>query len=165
MQYVIITFRQVIFMDASTSGFKSKLIIRSLLHTFVAIVNAFLKNFDANSLDKMYNSVLVLIHAKWERKITHVWLFCFAPSKIYLNNFCKMCQQKAFHPIKFILWFFGLKTCKDDCYLQKINLFIKKIPSNQVLLPLKNQVIVEWFLLSVPYFCDKSGRYLDLNQS
>ena len=29
MQYVIITFRQVIFSDASTSGFKSELIIRS----------------------------------------------------------------------------------------------------------------------------------------
>ena len=53
MQYVIITFRQVIFIDASTSGFKSELIIRSLLHGFVAICNAFLKNFDANSLDKM----------------------------------------------------------------------------------------------------------------
>ena len=53
MQYVIITFRQVIFIDASTSGFKSELIIRSLLHAFVAIVNAILKNFDANSLDEM----------------------------------------------------------------------------------------------------------------
>ena len=53
IQYVMITFRQVIFIDASTSGFKSELIIRSLLHAFVGIFNAFLKNFDANSLDKM----------------------------------------------------------------------------------------------------------------
>ena len=45
MQYVIITFRQVIFIDASTSGFKSELIICSLLHAFVAISNAFLKMF------------------------------------------------------------------------------------------------------------------------
>ena len=54
MPYVIITFRRVIFSDhASTSGFKSELIIRSLLHAFVAIFNAFLKSFDAESLDKM----------------------------------------------------------------------------------------------------------------
>ena len=37
MQYVNITFRQVIFSDTSTSGFKSELIIRSLLHALVAI--------------------------------------------------------------------------------------------------------------------------------
>ena len=54
MQYVIITFRQVIFNDASTSGFKSELIIRSLLHAFVAsLLNVFLKSFDAESLDNM----------------------------------------------------------------------------------------------------------------
>ena len=53
MQYVIITFRQVIFSDASTSGFKSELIIRSLLHAFVAIFDAFRKTFDAERLDKM----------------------------------------------------------------------------------------------------------------
>ena len=53
MPYVIITFRRVIFSDASTSGFKSELIIRSLLHAFVAIFNAFLKSFNAESLDKM----------------------------------------------------------------------------------------------------------------
>ena len=53
MQNVIITFRQVIFIDASTSGFKSELIIRSLLHAFVGIFNAFLRKFDANSLNKM----------------------------------------------------------------------------------------------------------------
>ena len=53
MQYVMITFRQVIFSDASTSGFKSELIIRLLLHAFVASFNAFLKSFDAESLDNM----------------------------------------------------------------------------------------------------------------
>ena len=53
MQYVIINFRHVIFSDTSTSGLKSELIIRSLLHAFVAIFNAFLKSFDAESLDKM----------------------------------------------------------------------------------------------------------------
>ena len=53
MPYVIITFRRVIFSDASTSGFKSELMIRSLLHAFVVIFNSFLKSFDAESLDKM----------------------------------------------------------------------------------------------------------------
>ena len=53
MPYIIITFRRVIFSDASTSGFKSELKLRSLLHAFVAIVNAFLTSFDAESLDKM----------------------------------------------------------------------------------------------------------------
>ena len=41
MQYVIITFRQVIFMDAPTSGFKSDLIIRLWLHAFVTILMFF----------------------------------------------------------------------------------------------------------------------------
>ena len=53
MHYVIITFRRVIFSDASTSGFKPELIVNSLLHAFVAILNAFLKSFDAESIDKM----------------------------------------------------------------------------------------------------------------
>ena len=53
MPYVIIAFRRVIFSDASTSGFKSELKIRSLLDAFVAIFNAFLKCFDAESLDVM----------------------------------------------------------------------------------------------------------------
>ena len=53
MQHVIITFRQEIFSDASTSGFKSELIILSLLQAFVASFNAFLKSFDAEYLDNM----------------------------------------------------------------------------------------------------------------
>ena len=52
LQYVIITFRQVISSDASTSGLKSELIIHSLLHAFVAIFNIFLKCFDAEILAK-----------------------------------------------------------------------------------------------------------------
>ena len=53
MQYVIITYRQVIFSEASTSGFKSELIICSILHAFVASFDAFLKSFDAESLENM----------------------------------------------------------------------------------------------------------------
>ena len=47
------TFRQVIYMDAPTSGFKSELIIRLLLHAFVAFLMLFLKHFEANSLVQM----------------------------------------------------------------------------------------------------------------
>ena len=53
MQYVIIIFRQEILSDAPTSSFKSELISRSFTHALVAIFNAFLKSFDAKSLDKM----------------------------------------------------------------------------------------------------------------
>ena len=53
MPYVINTFRQVIFSDASTSGFKFGLIILSLLHVFVAIFHAFLNRLDAESIGKM----------------------------------------------------------------------------------------------------------------
>ena len=44
--------------------------------------NAFLKSFDAKSLEKILNSALAQIKVKWEWKITEVWRFCFAPSKI-----------------------------------------------------------------------------------
>ena len=64
MQHVIITIRQVIFSDASTSGFISKLINRSSLHAFIASFNDFLKSFDAESFDNMQNRVLVQIQAK-----------------------------------------------------------------------------------------------------
>ena len=53
MQYVIITFRQIILSDASTSGLQSELRIRSWLHAFVAILNAVLKSLYAESFDKI----------------------------------------------------------------------------------------------------------------
>ena len=53
MQHAILIFRQVLFSSASTSGFKSERIVRSLLYAFVANFKAFLKSFDAASLDKM----------------------------------------------------------------------------------------------------------------
>ena len=58
-----------------------------------------------------------------------------------------------------------MKTCKNDSYVQKENLFIKNVPENHVLILLKNPVIVEWFLSPNLYFCDKSKGYLGLNQS
>ena len=77
----------------------------------------------------------------------------------------KAFQQNVLNQLKFILWFFGLESCKDDSYMQIQNLFIKEIPKNHVLQLLKNPVTVEWFLSHIPYFCDKSKEYLDLNQS
>ena len=53
----------------------------------------------------------------------------------------------------------------DDSYLQKENLFVKKITLNYVLLLLKNPVPIDWFLSPIPYFCDESKEYLDLHQS
>ena len=44
--------------------------------------NAFRKSFDAESLEKIFNSALEQIQVKWELKITEVWLFLFVPSKI-----------------------------------------------------------------------------------
>ena len=59
MQYVIITVRQVIFSDASTSGFKFLTDISLMTAYFRGNFNAFLKSFDAESLDKMLNCALV----------------------------------------------------------------------------------------------------------
>ena len=95
------------------------------------------------ALDKMWNGAPVHIQAKWGYEFTEVWLSCFASWKMYLSKFCKAFQQNVLHQIKFILWFFGLKTRKDDIYLQKENVFIKKIPGKKyVLLPFKILVTV-----------------------
>ena len=94
--------------------------------------------------------------------MTDVWLFRFAPSKIY--KFCKAFQQDAFHQISFILWFFGLKTFYGR-QLPSKKLFIKKIPENHDLLLLKNPVTVEWILAPIPYFCNKSKEYLDFDKN
>ena len=51
--------------------------------------NVFLKSFDAESLNKMLNSVLVQIQVKWERKITEVWLFALLPIKFNVTSFVK----------------------------------------------------------------------------
>ena len=127
MPYVIITFRRVIFSDASTSGFKSELILRSLLQLSWQFSMLFFKVLMWNVFTRCKIVLWYRFRQKWELKITEVWIYCFAPSEIYLYKFCKAFQQKSFHQIMFILWFFGMKTCKDDSYLQKENLFIKKI--------------------------------------
>ena len=170
MQYVIITFRQVIFSDASTSGLKSELIINSfMIACFRGNFQCCSKTFYAESFDKIKNCALVQIQAKWGREITEVWLFWSGPFRIYLNTFCKTFRLKPVHQIKWILWLFGLKTCKDDSYMQKENLFIENVPENHILLLLKKPVTVEYFLSPNLYFyftfCHKSWGYLGLNQS
>ena len=61
-------------------------------------------------------------------KLLRCDFFALLPQKNYLNKFYKALQQNVLHQITFILWFFGLKTCKDDSYLQIENILIKKIP-------------------------------------
>ena len=52
MQYVIIAFDKT-FSDAPTSGLKSELRIRSWLHAFVTIFDAFLKSLNVERFDKI----------------------------------------------------------------------------------------------------------------
>ena len=113
------------------------------------------------TLDKMYNSALVQIHAKWEWNITEVWLFCFAPSKIYPYKFFKAFQQNTLRKNKFILWFFELKTFKDDSFLQNENLVMKKFPETMFCYFWKFRSQSNDFLSPIPYFCDKSKGYVD----
>ena len=166
MQNVVINFRQVIFSNASSSGLKSELIIRWWLHAFVVIFNAVAKSFMRKVLTK-YKLCFGTDSGKMRTGNHWGVNFWFAPFKIYLITFCKAFRQKSVHQIKWILWFFGLKTCKDDSYMQKENLFIKNVLENHVLLLLKTPVTVEWFLSPniLCYFCYKSKGYLGLNQS
>ena len=90
MPYVIITFRRVIFSDVSTSGFKSELIIRSLLRAFVAIFNASLKIF-------LMRKVLTRCKmVRWYRfrqnengKLLRCDFFALLPLKCILTSFVK----------------------------------------------------------------------------
>ena len=128
MQYVIITFRLVIFSDASTSGFKTELIICSWLQAFVANLIFFLEVLIRKILTRCKIVLWYRFRQNKNVKLLRCDLFCFAPSNIYLNKYCKAFQQNVLHQIKIILWFFGLKTCKGDIFLQNVNLFIKTIP-------------------------------------
>ena len=52
--------------------------------------NAFLKSFDAESLDKVLNSALVKIQAKWKFKITEAWtVFALLLLKFIFTSFVK----------------------------------------------------------------------------
>ena len=157
MQYVITTFWQVIFSDSSTSSFKFWTYNSFMIACFRGNFNVFLKIFDVQTLERC--KIVLGYRFRQNENVKLLWydFFCFAPSKNYLNKFCKAFQQNVLHQVKFILWFFELKTvtCKDDGYLQKENLFIKEIPKNHVLLLLKNPVTLEWFLSPIPHFCDK----------
>ena len=126
MQYVIITFRQVIFSDTSTSGLNLNW---QFVHHYMLSWQFLVLFFKVLLRKVLARCKLVLWYRfRQNENVTAVWDFFFAPSWIYLSKFCTVFQQKALHQIKFILWFFGLETCKQDSYLQKANLFIQKIP-------------------------------------
>ena len=82
MQYVIITFRQVIFSDASTSGFKS---VHYCLIALVSSLMLFLKVLMRKVLTRCKT---VFCYRFWQNengKLLRCDLFCFAPSLIYLS--------------------------------------------------------------------------------
>ena len=57
-----------------------------------------------------------------------------------------MFLPEALHQIKSILWFFGMKTCKEESYVDKTKLCITKIQENDILLFSIKPVTAEWFL-------------------
>ena len=124
-----------------------------------------LKSFDAENLDKMLNSALVQIQVKWEWKITEVLLFCFVPSKIWIKRSCKAFPHNILHQIKFILWFFRLKTCKEDIYLQKEKPFYKENSFKPYFATFEKSDHRRMIFIAQFKFCDKSKEYLALNQS
>ena len=125
MPYLIITFRRVIFSDTSTSSFKSELMIRSLWHALVAIWMLFLKVLMRKVLTRYKIVLWYRFRRKWEWRINEVRLFCFAPSWIYGNKFCKAFKQKALHQTNLFCDFSDLKhvrtiaTCKMKTFLSR----------------------------------------------
>ena len=60
--------------------------------------------------------------------MTEVRIFALPPLKFMLTSFVKRFSKKLCIKLNLFCDFFGLKTCKDDSYMQNENLFIKKIP-------------------------------------
>ena len=143
-------FSASMFSDASASGCKSELRIRSWLQAFMAILKAFLKHFDVESLDKMLNSAFVQIQTK-SLKLN---FFASLPLKFIWTSFVKHFRKRLCIKLS---QFYDFFYCKYESYMQKELFFIKKkIPENHVLLLLNNSVTAEWFLSPILYFCNKS---------
>ena len=89
MQHVIITFRQVLFSNASTSGFKSALIIRSWLPASVAILMLFLKFL----IRKVLTRCKIVPWYRYRRnenvKLLRCDFFVLLPQKFILTSFVK----------------------------------------------------------------------------
>ena len=96
LQYLIITFGQVISTDASTSGLKSELIIHSLLHAFVAIFNAFLKSFDAEGLPRCKIVLRYRFRQNDNGNLLKCDFFELLPLKVILTCFVKRFSKKLF---------------------------------------------------------------------
>ena len=67
--------------------------------------------------------------------------------------------------MKFILWFFGFKTYKEDSYLQKENFFYQENAFKPYLATFENSGHSRTIFIDQSNFCDKSKGYLVLNQS
>ena len=110
-----------------------------MIACFEGNFNAFLKSFDAKSLDKMYSSVLVKIQAKWEFKITEAWLILLCSLlKLIFTTFVKRFSKTLYIESSLFCDFSDWKhvrtiaTCKKKtfssrqflqtmfCYFQKI---------------------------------------------
>ena len=91
--------------------------------------------------------------------------FALLSLNFILTSFVKAFQQKALHQIKSILWFFGLKACKDDSYQQKKNTFsLRKYIKTIFCYFWKIWSQLNDFYHPFHTFAIKRG-YLDLNQS
>ena len=106
MQYVIITFRQVIFIDASTSGFKSELIIRSLWHAFVAFFKMlFLKLLMQTVLTRCKIMFWYCFMQNASGKLLMCDCFALLPLKIILTSFVKGVSKKfALNQVNFVIF-------------------------------------------------------------
>ena len=69
---------------------------------------------------KMLSYAFLTIRAQFTRKFdAAVYVFLFTVSYNERNNFAKTSLREALHQINFILWFFELKTCKDNSNVNK----------------------------------------------
>ena len=59
--------------------------------------------------------------------LMQLYVFLFIVFQNECINFSKTSLWEAVHQINLILWFYGFKTCKDNSYVNKLNLFITKI--------------------------------------
>ena len=117
----------------STSGFESVLIICSWLHTSVSICQVFVKMFDKENFHKMLNYAFLKIQAQCARNLMWLFVYLFTVSKNERNNFAKTSLREALLKKNFILWFFGLKTYKDNCYVTTLTYFITKKSERSVI--------------------------------
>ena len=109
MQNVIITFQQLIFIDASTSGFKSELIIRSLLHASEAILMLFFKILMQTVLTRCKIVFWYWFMQTENGKLLMCNCFALLPLKFILTSFVK--GARKFYFLFVYLYFICYKVC------------------------------------------------------